>query len=154
MQRAPKGLSCCRTAWEKPLTSVRRRRSCPRKVLASWEGKTLRRIAIILAFACALQAQEFRSTLTVKATDPSSAAVPNATVVAIKSDTNARFPTVSGADGTYTIPFLPPGPYGLTAEAKGFKKYEQSGIHVASDVKIAQDITLSVGGATESVIAF
>src|SRR5437879_6342100 len=77
---------------------------------------TLQRLAILTAaFACLLPAQEYRSTMTGRITDPSGAAIPGVTVTAIKIDTNTRFPTVAGPEGFYTIPQLPPGTYEVTA---------------------------------------
>ena len=102
-------------------------------------------------FICFCGAQEFRSTLTGKVTDPSGAVVPNVQVTATKSDTNSRFQTTTNTDGLYTIPFLPPGAYELTAETTGFKKYVQSGIQIGSDTRVAQDISLAVGASSESV---
>jgi hypothetical protein len=77
--------------------------------------------------------------------------VPNVKITATKSDTNSHFQTVSNQDGLYTLPFLPPGPYGLTAEVNGFKKYVQSGILIGSDTRISQDIILSIGATSDSV---
>ena len=84
-------------------------------------------------------------------TDPTGAVVPNAKVIATKSDTNSQFETVTNAEGLYTIPFLPPGPYSLSAEATGFKKFVQSGMQIGSDMRVAQDVTLTLGSASESV---
>src|SRR4029077_14516431 len=108
-------------------------------------------LVLLGLLSCWLHAQEFRSTLTGRVTDPSGAVVPGVKVTAIKSDTNSRFETVSGSDGLYTIPFLPPGPYDLTAETNGFKKYAQSGIQIGSNVRLGLDVALSVGSAAESV---
>ncbi|HXB68902.1 MAG TPA: carboxypeptidase-like regulatory domain-containing protein [Candidatus Acidoferrales bacterium] len=111
-----------------------------------------RRILAIAAFlACLSSAQEFRSTLSGKVTDPSGAVVPNVKVVATKSDTNSRFETVTNTDGLYTLPFLPPGFYALSAEGSGFKKYQQSGLQIGSDTRIGQDIVLAIGANSESV---
>jgi hypothetical protein len=96
-------------------------------------------------------AQEFRSTLTGRVADPSGAFVPNAKVAAIKTDTNSRFETVSGTEGFYTIPLLPPGRYDVTAQSAGFKKFVQSGIQIGTDTRVTQDITLAVGDTTESI---
>src|SRR5579859_829830 len=110
----------------------------------------MHRLSRVLYLFCLLAvpglfSQEFRSTLTGKVTDPSGAVVPTIKVIAIKSDTNSRFETVTSTDGLYTIPFLPPGPYEIRVEAAGFKVYSQSGITVGSDERIAQNITLVVG---------
>ena len=77
-------------------------------------------------------------------TDPSGAVVPNAKVAAIKADTNSRSETVTNADGLYTIPILAPGPYTVTADAAGFKKFVQQGIQIGTDTRVAQDIVLSL----------
>ncbi len=96
-------------------------------------------------------AQEFRGTLTGKVTDPSGASVAKAAVVVIKSDTNSKFETVTNTEGLYTFPLLTPGSYQLTVESGGFKKYSQTGIQVGSDTRVGQDVTLSVGSASESI---
>jgi len=77
--------------------------------------------------------------------------VPNVKITVIKTDTNSRFETVSGPEGFYTVPLLPPGPYEITAEAQGFKKFVQTGIQIGTDTRVAQDIALSVGETSESV---
>ncbi len=66
---------------------------------------------VVLSLACAalVSAQEYRSTITGHITDPSGSSVPNVKVVAIKVDTNSQFPTLSGPEGFYTHPQLPPG---------------------------------------------
>jgi hypothetical protein len=111
-----------------------------------------RRILVLFAaFACLCSAQEFRSSLTGKVTDPSGAAVPNVKITATKTDTNSHFTTVSNSDGLYTIPFLPPGPYELAAEAAGFKSYVHSGMQIGSDLRVEENIALTVGASSESV---
>ncbi len=100
---------------------------------------------------CVLQAQEYRSTITGRITDPSGSTVANVKVTATKLDTNSKFPTRSGPEGFYTIPQLPPGAYEVMAEVAGFKKYVQSGIEVSSNSRLAVDIQLSLGNTTESV---
>jgi hypothetical protein len=107
--------------------------------------------AVFLACACCLHAQEYRSTLTGRITDPSGSAVPNAKVTATKIDTNTHFPTVSGPEGFYTIPQLPPGTYQVAAEASGFRKYVQSGIELASNSRVGVDVQLTLGATSESV---
>ncbi|MCX6633577.1 MAG: carboxypeptidase regulatory-like domain-containing protein [Acidobacteria bacterium] len=111
----------------------------------------LRQFLAVLVFSCALNAQEFRSTLTGRVSDPSGAAVPNANVIATKTDTRSRFQTVSGPEGFYTVPLLLPGEYELAVESAGFKKYVQSGIQIASNSRVTQNIELAIGSATETV---
>src|SRR5262249_51577218 len=62
-----------------------------------------------------------------------------------------RSQTVSGPDGSYTLPFLPPGTYTLTAEATGFKKYVNGNVLVTTNEREQLDITLEVGGVDQTV---
>lgn len=105
----------------------------------------------LLAMSAWVSAQEFRGSLTGRVTDPSGSAVPNASIIVIKTDTNSRSDTVSGPDGNYTLPFLAPGPYEVSVEVPGFKKYRRSGIEIGTNQRIAIDIALQIGSAAESV---
>ena len=96
-------------------------------------------------------AQEFRSTINGRITDPSGAAVPGVIVLAVEKNTGARFQSNSGAEGEYSLPFLPPGPYTFSAEHGGFKKYVQEGITVGANQRLAVDVTLQVGSQVESI---
>lgn len=107
---------------------------------------------VLAAFSCcALFAQEFRSTLSGRVTDPSGAAVPEAKVIATESNTGAKSEMNTGGDGEYTLPFLAPGSYSLSVEAKGFKKFTQTGLTIGTNQRIAQDVVLQIGSQTESV---
>ena len=55
-----------------------------------------------------------------------------AKVIATQIGTEARFETVSASDGLYTIPFLPPGSYRLTAEIARFKRYLRDNLAAGS----------------------
>ena len=68
--------------------------------------------------------QEFRATLNGTVTDIQGAVVPGVKIVATHVDTGSKFNTVSGAEGQYTLPYLNPGRYLITAETAGFKKVE------------------------------
>ena len=67
-----------------------------------------RLIASFVVLSCLLSAQEFRSTLTGRVTDPSGAVVAGAKIAAIEETTNTRYDTVSNAAGLYTFPLLLP----------------------------------------------
>src|SRR5580700_1590608 len=85
--------------------------------------------SLLVMAGCAFT-QEFRGTLSGRVTDPSGAGVPSAKIAVIQTETNARSQTVSGPDGSYTVPFLAPGVYQVEAEAGGFSKYIRSGVRV------------------------
>ena len=106
---------------------------------------------LYLAMSALVSAQEFRGSLTGRVVDPSGLGVPNAKIIVVKTDTNARAETVSGADGNYTMPALAPGPYQVTAEVAGFKRYAQSGIEIGTNQRVTVDIHLEIGSSSEQV---
>lgn len=98
-----------------------------------------------------LLGQEFRSTISGVVKDSSGSAVPNAPVVATETRTGTKTQSVSDSDGNYTIPFLLPGTYAVTAEVPGFKKFERQGLDITSGAHPIVDISLQVGNSTETV---
>jgi hypothetical protein len=77
--------------------------------------------------------------------DPSGAIVANATLIATQAETGLARTVSSDAHGNYTFVELPIGHYRLQAEAKGFQRFEQSGITLDVNQTVAVTIPLSVG---------
>src|SRR5690349_16747235 len=89
------------------------------------------RLLIAFAIFCASSfAQEFRATLSGRVSDASGAGVPNAKVTVHNVSTNEDFTAQTGEDGNYTVPFLIPGRYTVTAEAAGFKRQTRENIEL------------------------
>ncbi len=105
----------------------------------------------LLCAAIACFGQEYRSTVSGQVTDPSGAAVVGAAIQAVEKNTGARYDASSGADGSYTLPFLPPGPYTLTAELTGFKKFVQEGLNIGTNQRLNIAIPLQLGAQAEAV---
>src|SRR5436305_1271223 len=85
---------------------------------------TLSRVHCALVFALfssAAFAQDFRATLTGHITDPTGTGVPNAKVTVKNLATNEAQSQTTSGEGDYTVPFLIPGTYSVTAEAAGFR---------------------------------
>ncbi len=61
------------------------------------------------------------STISGTVTDTSGGVVPGADVVAKNASTGTVLTAVSGSDGTFTIPAVPPGTYVITIKLMGFK---------------------------------
>ena len=102
-------------------------------------------------FACAAYAQEFRATITGRVLDASGGSVSGANVQAKNAETNEVATTTSDAQGNFTIPFLRPATYTLTAEAQGFKRFSREGITLQVGQTAGVNITLEVGTAQETV---
>src|ERR1035437_4275882 len=115
----------------------------------------MKRLATTLSLLCLLAlpalTQEFRSTISGHVTDASGAAVPNAKIQAVNVDNNETTTGNSDSSGAYTITFLWPGIYKVTATAAGFKQYVQDKLTLEAAKVSGIDIHLEVGGVNESV---
>ena len=102
-------------------------------------------VAILLLAGFAV-AQD-RGTIRGVVTDPSAAAVPDATVTVKNINTGLKQTAKTGSDGVYSVLYLPSGQYTVTTEKQGFKKSEVSGVevHVATVANV--DVVLTVGGS-------
>src|SRR6266567_5293328 len=109
------------------------------------------RIALLSIAGMSGFAQEFRGSLSGKVIDQQQAVLPGAKIVATETETGAKFQTVANADGTYVLPFLPPGPYAVTAEAPGFKRYVNQNERITTNERAQLDIQLEVGAFGQSV---
>ena len=96
-------------------------------------------------------AQQFRGSISGRVLDQQQAAVPGARIHAVESETGAKFQTVTNGDGTYVLTFMPPGPYSISAEASGFKRYVNAQVRVTTNEREQLDITLEVGSIDQSV---
>jgi hypothetical protein len=94
-----------------------------------------------------LAAQEF----TGRISDSTGAMLPKATVIAHNMDTGVDITVVSTATGDYTIPYLKPGRYTVSALANGFEKEARTGIILEVGQTAAVNFTLNVGSTTQTV---
>jgi len=83
--------------------------------------------------------------------DPYGRVVRGALVVVESADTGATRNVFSNGQGVYSVPALSPGPYKITVEANGFKTLHQNGIVINVDQQARLDLSLTVGGTTESI---
>src|SRR5665213_639890 len=84
-------------------------------------------------------------------TDQTSAVVPNAQVRAVQDNTGQVRSTVSSANGSYSLPNLPVGPYTLDITAPGFRHYIQKGIVLAVGEQVQLTISLKLGEVAQEV---
>jgi len=84
-------------------------------------------------------------------TDPSGAAVPNATVAAIDEQTGVRTQVVTDNRGFYVIQPLIGGQYRVEVQAHGFQEFVRTGLQVRADQRLEVDAALVVGASTQVV---
>jgi hypothetical protein len=81
--------------------------------------------------------------------DPSSAAVGNAEVVAVNDVTGVQFITKTNSDGIYVLPSVPPGPYRLQVSKLGFKTVIKPDIVLNVQGAVSINFTLPIGAVFE-----
>jgi hypothetical protein len=83
--------------------------------------------------------------------DPQGAAVPGATITVVSNDTDNKKTLTSDGSGRFEIPFLNPGIYTVTVEAKGFRVEKRENVVVQVSQTLPLSFTLAVGANTETV---
>lgn len=84
-------------------------------------------------------------------TDPTSAAVPNATVKIISIETGLVRETTTNEQGEYVVTNLPLGNYRVEAESPGFKKAIYPPVTITVKARVRVDMSFQVGEASQTV---
>src|SRR5580704_4040832 len=98
-----------------------------------------------------LRAADPAGTISGSVLDSSSAPVPKARVTVTNTGTGLTRETLTASDGGFVFPLVPVGPYTVSVEAPGFRRFEQRGVTVTTDVTVTVPIILQVGDLTETV---
>ncbi|HWQ54374.1 MAG TPA: carboxypeptidase-like regulatory domain-containing protein [Bryobacteraceae bacterium] len=111
--------------------------------------------SIALALGCmyvpAAQAQETRGSIQGRIADSTGALVPGAAVSATNVSTNVTIKATSNQEGAYSLLFLMPGLYHVSASANGFKTSRQENVRLPIHERLQVDFTLQLGDVTEQV---
>ncbi len=83
--------------------------------------------------------------------DEQAAVLPGATVTVTHRDSGVVRETIAGSDGSFSVPSLVPGPYHVRAALPGFSTFELKDVVLRVGATAQVEITLKVGGLTESV---
>src|SRR5260370_19099562 len=92
--------------------------------------------------------QEHRGTFSGSITDQQGAAIPGVRVAATETRTGTKPTATSEPTGAYSIPFLAPGQYEITAEVTGFNRFVRRGLTLSANEKPVIDIRLERGGVS------
>ena len=109
--------------------------------------------ALLFAVLAAIGASAQLSTASLSGTitDATGAVVPDAKITLTQTNTNFTRVTTSKADGTFHEEFLPVGPYKVSVAAPNFKTLERGGIVLAVMQDATLNLTLDIGGQSETV---
>src|SRR2546427_324474 len=109
-------------------------------------------VALMLVFSLPPSyGQIVNATLSGTITDPTGAAIPEASVTATKVATGAATKATTDGAGNYSLPSLPPGTYKLTVEKTGFKATVLSGIQLLVNQQAVVNAQLQVGQVTTAI---
>jgi hypothetical protein len=98
-------------------------------------------------FSTALLGQEFTGSVK----DNSGAVVPGAVITVHDQLTGIETSTKTAGTGDYTVPYLKPGLYSVSAEMAGFQKQVKTDITLEAGRTLSVDFSLEVGAASETV---
>src|SRR3954447_22585393 len=84
-------------------------------------------------------------------TDPTGAAVPDATVTITSTNTQAKRTVQTDSEGDFIVTNLPIGDYSIAVSKTGFRTAQQAGVTITADAKITSNFTLPLGQATEVI---
>jgi hypothetical protein len=96
-------------------------------------------------------AQESRSTITGRVSDPQDAGVVGVKVIVTNIDTGVAVSLTTNDKGIYTAPLLIPGDYRVDAEHSGFKKAGVNRVNLSVNETQQVDLKLELGSVSESV---
>src|SRR5690242_10451598 len=110
----------------------------------------LKGICFVALFSTAIWAQSGNGSIKGSVADGTGAVIANAKVSLLNTDTNVRRDAVTSSVGLYLFAEIPPGPYTLTVENAGFRRWTGTlQLQVGQTATI--DTTLEVGNL-ESVV--
>jgi hypothetical protein len=123
------------------------------KTADKWGGFAARALALaaLLLFAPAGRAQSPAATLGGTVLDENGAVVPSVEITVLNLSTAVQRHAVTGGEGAFVVPLLPPGRYTLTAQREGFATLEVRNITLNVGDRQALRIILQIGELGESV---
>ncbi|MBL8233701.1 MAG: TonB-dependent receptor [Bryobacterales bacterium] len=84
-------------------------------------------------------------------TDPAGAVISDVDIMVRETGTNATYPFKTNEAGDFTVPYLPPGTYEVSARKPGFKTFTQTSIGLTTSQTVRVDVRLEVGSVETRV---
>jgi outer membrane receptor protein involved in Fe transport len=109
------------------------------------------RFTLLVLLAASAYAQNITATITGIVKDGTGAVIPNASIKATNTGTQAAFTAISSTDGSYIVRTLPVGLYTVRIEARGFQAWEARELRLQVNEIARVDATLGVASTTDSV---
>lgn len=104
----------------------------------------MRLLRVLLVAACCC-AQVANSRLEGVVRDPSDLVVVGARITTLQQRTGWRLETLSGPEGFFQFPLLPPDSYTVTIEAPGFRSLTITNLALGAAQTVSQSFNLQLG---------
>jgi hypothetical protein len=116
-------------------------------------ARTVLALILVIGFASMLDAQALRQGGMIRGviTDKGGEGLPGVAVTTSSPALIGKITDVSGEDGSYRLPSLPPGTYIVTAELSGFKMMKREGVVVRVGQVIAINFTTEPSAINEEI---
>jgi len=116
-----------------------------------WLATSLAICLLIFIFVSSigLKAQEYRGLIIGQVKDPSGAVIHDARITA--RGAQQTYTAKTNASGDFSIPFVQPGTYEVSVEARGFKRAVEKNVIISVAQKANLNFRLEVGAVTDSV---
>ncbi|MEK6303451.1 MAG: carboxypeptidase-like regulatory domain-containing protein [Acidobacteriota bacterium] len=108
-------------------------------------------VFILLLLSVSASAQETTATITGQVTDAASAVVAGAEITLTNLSTRDERKTMSNDEGYYSLTFITPGIYNLSAKLQGFKEYLNQSVELMVNDRKTINIQLEAGAIDEQV---
>jgi hypothetical protein len=109
--------------------------------------------SVFLSFLIFLPASfgQGRSALSGKVADAQGGLIPAAVITLTQTKTGEKTVVNTNETGEYVFPSLPASTYSISVSAPGFETYNQVGIVLQADQTVTANVTLELGGTTQTV---
>lgn len=111
----------------------------------------MKNLAGLLVAALLCFAQDYRGRVQGVVSDPTNAAIAQATVTLVNMNTKVATVRTTDTDGRYLFDYVEPGTYTLSGESPGFGKFSQANLQVLVRSDLTVNMSLKVGDITQSV---
>jgi len=111
-------------------------------------------LVLIIAVACLVKAPAqvaSAGSIAGVVADTSGAVVANASVIAVQTQTNTQWKTVTDGAGSYIFPNLPVGTYVVSAQMEGFSRREVTSVVLNAGSSLRINLEMKPGAVTDTV---
>ena len=109
-------------------------------------------VALLLLSTQQAVAQVLYGSIVGNVIDPTQAAVPDATVTIIETNTGQSRTATTNNTGAYSFPTVRSGTYEIRVTKSGFQAYTESNVQVTINNVTRVDMTLRVGAVAETIV--